>query len=101
MYHVAIDIGGTFTDCAVLDDRGAVATMAKSPPSRAIPADGVFGALTRPPSSLASLADFLLRRRGLLIHGCTVATNAMIERRGAPTGLITTRGTRTRSSSAK
>lgn len=92
MYHVAIDIGGTFTDCAVMDERGRIVCAAKSPSTRADPSDGVLEALRVAAEQLGhSLADFL-GQTGLLIHGCTVATNAMIERTGATTGLITTRG---------
>src|SRR5690349_2688486 len=42
VYHVGVDIGGTFTDCAVLDADGAIATIAKSPSSRRDPAVGVL-----------------------------------------------------------
>lgn len=92
MYAVAIDIGGTFTDCAVMDEAGHVVCIAKSPSTRADPSDGVFGALAVAAEQLGQSLDELLAKTRLFIHGCTVATNAMIERSGAPTGLLTTRG---------
>ncbi|HWP28524.1 MAG TPA: hydantoinase/oxoprolinase N-terminal domain-containing protein, partial [Chloroflexota bacterium] len=92
MYHVAIDIGGTFTDCAVIDDDGRVACVAKSPTTRADPTQGVLDVLAVAAGQLGLSLEAFLQQVALLIHGCTVATNAMLERAGAPTGLITTRG---------
>jgi N-methylhydantoinase A len=92
MYHVAIDIGGTFTDCAVIDADGRVACVAKSPTTRADPTRGVLDVLAVVAEQLGLPLEAFLRQTALLIHGCTVATNAMLERAGAPTGLITTRG---------
>jgi N-methylhydantoinase A len=91
-YHVAIDIGGTFTDCAMMDQHGQVVCIAKSPSTRADPSDGVLGALGVAAEQVGASLEQLLASTRLLIHGCTVATNAMIQRTGAPTGLITTRG---------
>jgi N-methylhydantoinase A/oxoprolinase/acetone carboxylase beta subunit len=83
---IGVDIGGTFTDVVVVD-RGRVTTakVSSTPddPSRGM-IQGIGAALDAAgiaPGSVASLA-----------HGTTVATNAVIERRGARTGLVTTRG---------
>ncbi len=92
MYHVGVDIGGTFTDCAVLDGDGAIATIAKSPSSRRDPAEGVLGALAVAAENLGQPLDAFLADSALLLHGCTVATNAVVERSGVRTGLITTKG---------
>jgi N-methylhydantoinase A/oxoprolinase/acetone carboxylase beta subunit len=92
VYHVGVDIGGTFTDCAVLDAGGAIATIAKSPSSRRDPAAGVLGALAVAAENLGQPQDAFLRDTALLLHGCTVATNAVVERSGVRTGLITTKG---------
>ena len=92
MYHIAIDIGGTFTDCAVLDASGRIATIAKSPSTPPDFSRGVVAVLEVAARSVGVSSRELLSTTDLFIHGTTVATNAMIERTGALTGLITTRG---------
>ena len=92
MYHVAIDIGGTFTDCAILDAEGRIATVAKSLSTPPNFAQGFIASLAEASASLDLTPEALLAETDVLIHGCTVATNAMIERKGVRTGLITTRG---------
>jgi len=92
MYHVAVDIGGTFTDCVVLDRQGKVATIAKSFSTPTALEEGVIAVLERAAEALGLSGQELLGETALFIHGCTVATNAMIERTGARTGLLTTRG---------
>jgi len=86
---VAADIGGTFTDIAILLENGVVATH-KVPST---PDDYARAVIT----GLKSLLDSVGRQPeeiSEVLHGCTVATNAILERRGAKTGLITTRGFR-------
>ncbi|MDA0262406.1 MAG: hydantoinase/oxoprolinase family protein, partial [Proteobacteria bacterium] len=78
MYHVAIDIGGTFTDCAVLDDGGRIATIAKSLSTPPNFTDGFIASLTEAARALDLTAEQMLAATDVLIHGCTVATNAMI-----------------------
>lgn len=86
--RVAVDIGGTFTD-VVLDRGGARwSTKVLTTPSR--PADGF---LTGVEAVLAD-ADIAPGDVDLVLHGTTLATNALIERRGAKTALITTEGHR-------
>ncbi len=78
---VAVDTGGTFTDLVLLRD-GRVETL-KVPSTPADPAQAV----------LDGLAELLGRgREHLLLHGSTVATNALLERRGARVALVTNRG---------
>lgn len=81
---IAVDIGGTFTDLVALDtDTGEMVTV-KEP---SVPADfaaGVIGALRK--AEVGPIAEFR--------HGTTVGTNAIIERNGARTGLLTTKGFR-------
>src|SRR5216683_4711641 len=93
MYRIGIDVGGTFTDLVAIDAGGA--TMLAKVPST--PEDPSLGVL----EGLALLAGRLgLGRAGLLaateriVHGTTVATNALLERKGARTGLLTTEGHR-------
>jgi N-methylhydantoinase A len=83
---VAIDIGGTFTDLLGFDEAEGVFVQAKS--------------LTTPTELTQGIID-CLRKSGLaasaideLIHGSTIAINTLIERKGAKTGLVVTRGTR-------
>ena len=83
-YTVAVDIGGTFTDLVAVDVQTGEMITVKEPsvPSRFV--DGVSAALTR--AQLGLMSQFR--------HGTTVGTNAIIERAGARTGLITTAGFR-------
>ena len=87
-YRIGVDVGGTFTD-VVLEHDGAL-TTAKVLTTPDAPDDAV----------LAGVDDVLARSGadpaavGLLIHGTTLATNAIIERKGARTALVTTAGFR-------
>ena len=87
-YRIGVDVGGTFTD-VVLEHDGAL-TTAKVLTTPDAPDDAV----------LAGVDDVLARSGadpaavGLLIHGTTLATNAIIERKGARTALVTTEGFR-------
>jgi N-methylhydantoinase A len=85
---IGIDIGGTFVDIVMADESGA--RFAKAPSTPAAPAAGV----------LSILRD-LIRRREIepskvtrIVHGSTVATNALLEGKTARTGLVTTLGFR-------
>ncbi len=91
-FFVGIDIGGTFTDCVVLDQDGCIAAIAKSPTRRAHPDEGVVNAVAAAARRLGITPAALLGDCRFFVHGCTVATNAMVERKGVRTALITTRG---------
>ncbi|MEE8472905.1 MAG: hydantoinase/oxoprolinase family protein [Dehalococcoidia bacterium] len=92
MLYVGIDIGGTFTDCAIIDDRGEIVTIAKAPSYPQDPSQAVISVLEEAARNLGlGMGDFIAQTQ-VVMHGCTVATNAMIERKGAKTGLLTTRG---------
>ena len=86
--QLAVDIGGTFTDVVLLDERGRAQFIEKVLTTHADPAAGVMvgvgQALGRASVTLAAVR--------VLIHGTTLVTNAIIERKGARTGLITTGG---------
>jgi len=87
--RIAADIGGTFTDIAIVLQDGALATY-KLPSS---PADFAAAAL----HGIVALAGRLgLARETIedVLHGCTVATNVILEQRGARTALVTTLGFR-------
>ncbi|BCH28757.1 hydantoinase [Mesorhizobium sp. L-8-10] len=82
-----IDVGGTFTDLILIDGRdGGKVRIAKTPTTPANQAFGVVSALAEagPP----------VDRIDLIVHGTTTTTNAVLERRLARTGMITTRGFR-------
>jgi N-methylhydantoinase A len=90
-YLVGVDIGGTFTDCVVIDESGTV-TTAKAPSTPGNFAEGMIDAIGAAAGRLGLTADALYQQIGLLSHGTTVGTNAVVQKRGAKIGLITTRG---------
>jgi N-methylhydantoinase A len=81
-----IDVGGTFTDLIVVDDESGEVRIAKVPTTVENQAFGVLAALDAAGIDPASLAA--------IVHGTTTTTNAMLERKIARVGLITTRGFR-------
>jgi N-methylhydantoinase A len=83
---VAVDIGGTFTDLVAYDDASGELLAVKSPSTPPDFIDGVMNALEKAGIRPEEVSSFK--------HGSTIATNAIIERRGAKTGLLTTRGFR-------
>lgn len=90
-YLVGVDIGGTFTDCVVLDRRGRI-TATKSPSTPANFAEGMLAALGVAAERLGLEFDEFCARISVLTHGTTVGTNALLQRKGAKIGLITTLG---------
>jgi N-methylhydantoinase A len=90
-YVVAVDSGGTFTDCVVVDDEGRL-TRAKSPSTPPRFEEGVLGAVGEAAGRLGLRPADLLADTRLFAHGTTVATNILITRTGARTALLTTRG---------
>jgi N-methylhydantoinase A len=90
-YLVGIDIGGTFTDCAIVDRAGRLLTT-KVPSTPQDFSQGMMDALQTGAQALdLSLGDFC-RDIAFLSHGTTVGTNTIIQKKGARVGLITTRG---------
>jgi N-methylhydantoinase A len=83
---VGVDVGGTFTDLFVLDAHSGAARIVKVPSTRGEEALGFLHGIER-------LGDQPGRIAGI-VHGTTVGTNALLERKVARTGLITTRGFR-------
>src|SRR5574341_2018775 len=84
---LGVDTGGTFTDFYLVADNGTV-TVHKRPSTPDDPARAILEGLAEPPIANCQLPIVDL------VHGTTVATNAIIERKGAHTALITTRGFR-------
>lgn len=91
--RIGIDVGGTFTDVVTeLSERGIVSIKTPSTPDD--PARGVMAGLRLLAEEIGIGHDALLGDLRMLVHGTTVATNILVERRGARMGLVTTRGFR-------
>ena len=90
-FIVGIDTGGTFTDIVVLHADGAV-TINKSATTPKNFSQGVIDAVQVAAKSLGLNSEQFLAKTAMFKHGTTVATNALITRRGAKVGLLTTRG---------
>lgn len=93
MYVAGIDIGGTFTDCALIDDDGGI-TVAKVSTTPDDFSRGFFEVLEAAAGQVDSTLEELLAETELIAHGTTLATNVMAQRRGAKVGLLTTAGHR-------
>jgi N-methylhydantoinase A len=89
--YLGVDIGGTFTDLVLMDDGGYI-TVTKALSTPGDLQRGVFDAIERAATLRKLTVEELLVRIRAFGHGTTQATNALIERDGARTGLITTRG---------
>ena len=83
--RVGIEVGGTFTDLVAVDEAGRL-LLAKVPSVPAAPDEGAFAALAAAGLAVAAIED--------LAHGSTVATNAVLERKGARVAFVTTAGFR-------
>ncbi|MDG2077613.1 MAG: hydantoinase/oxoprolinase family protein [Arenicellales bacterium] len=88
--RLGVDIGGTFTDITVLDEDTAEITIAKVPSRHGDPAGALIDAVER---GLA-LADVNPADVSLLVHGSTLVTNAVLEKKLPPAALVTTKGFR-------
>src|SRR5438067_5401876 len=86
VWQIGVDVGGTFTDLLALDPERGVFRVAKVPSTPEDQSVGFIAGLAVLETDLAAVAA--------LIHGTTVATNAVLERKGARCGLITTAGFR-------
>ena len=93
MFRIGIDVGGTFTDLVSVDARGQV-TLAKVSTTPADQSLGVLAGLDRLAQSLGLETRTMLERTERIVHGTTVATNALLEHKGAKVGLLTTEGHR-------
>src|SRR5260221_14732335 len=82
--RVGVEVGGTFTDLVAVEDGNVVVTKVPSTPKS--PDTGAFGALTASGIDLSAIED--------LGHGSTVATNAVLERKGAMVAFVATAGFR-------
>jgi N-methylhydantoinase A len=91
-YIVGVDIGGTFTDCVVVDEQGAL-TIGKA---LSTPEDFSLGAIAAAQDAAQSLGlsdeQDLMADARIFFHACTIADNTLITRAGAKTGLVATKG---------
>jgi N-methylhydantoinase A len=93
MYRIGVDVGGTFTDLVAIDAGGAP-VLAKVPSTPDDPSLGVLDGLNALARRLGLDRAALLAATDRIVHGTTVATNALLERKGARLGLLTTAGHR-------
>ena len=89
-FRVGVDVGGTFTDAILINEDTGRTRIAKVPSTPGDPSVGFLAAVER----ILREADIEAADVGYLVHGTTVATNAIIEGKLAPTGFITTEGFR-------
>src|SRR4051794_19656452 len=93
LFDIGIDVGGTFTDLVAIDEAGAT-TFAKSPSTPSDQSVGVLTGLEEIARRIDVTLSELLARTRRIVHGTTVATNALLERKGATVALLTTAGHR-------
>src|SRR5690242_10909340 len=89
-YRAGADIGGTFTDLIIFDDATGALAIGKTLTTPADPSQAIESGL----AETLARAGLMLDQVGQLIHGTTLVTNAIIERKGARTALLATAGFR-------
>lgn len=85
-YVIGVDVGGTFTDVFLLDEASGTVTVNKVPSTRGDQSKGFVEGISQKVDDFSNIRT--------VIHGTTVGTNALLERKGAETGIITTKGFR-------
>lgn len=90
MIKLGVDVGGTFTDLVMIDERSQGIHITKVPSTPQFPDRGVINGIKK----VAGLFSIQPSEINFLIHGTTVATNALIERKGVKTALLVTEGFR-------
>jgi N-methylhydantoinase A len=93
MFRIGVDVGGTYTDLVATDESGRT-MFAKSPSTPADQSIGVMAGLDELARRLNVSCAKMLAATDRLVHGTTVATNALLERKGAKVALLTTEGHR-------
>jgi len=93
MFRIGVDVGGTYTDLVATDETGRT-VFAKSPSTPADQSVGVMAGLEELARRLNVTRAKMLASTDRLVHGTTVATNALLERKGAKVALLTTAGHR-------
>ncbi|HEX2174154.1 MAG TPA: hydantoinase/oxoprolinase family protein, partial [Dehalococcoidia bacterium] len=85
-YWIGVDVGGTFTDLVLYDEAGRTLATAKTPTTPDDPSRGILAGLETLGVDLRQVTRF--------VHGTTIATNTVLEEKGATVSLLTTRGHR-------
>src|ERR1700694_4865287 len=93
MFTIGIDVGGTYTDLVAIDETGKT-VFAKSPSTPSDQSIGVMAGLEELARRLELTCAKMLAATDRVVHGTTVATNALLERKGAKVALLTTEGHR-------
>ncbi len=91
-YAVGVDVGGTFTDVVVAGPHGTLVAKAATTPEDQ--SEGVLAGLADAAGQLGLTLPALLAATGRVVHGTTVATNALLEGKGARVGMLVTEGHR-------
>ena len=89
-YRLGVDVGGTFTDLLLVDESSGETYMAKVPSTPDDSSVGVLNGISR----ITEQSNIDPAKVAQVMHGTTVATNAILTRKGAKVGLITTKGYR-------
>lgn len=92
-YTIGVDVGGTFTDVVGVDEEGRE-YLAKAASTPGDQSEGVLDGLRELAAAIGLTLGELLKMTTRIVHGTTVATNALLERRGAKTAMLTTQGHR-------
>ena len=92
-WYIGVDVGGTFTDLVLANVEQQVHAF-KVPSVPSDPAEGVFNVLARAAEALGTEVELLLGDCALFVHGATIATNTVLEQKGAKVGLLATEGFR-------
>lgn len=91
--RIGVDIGGTFTDCVVIDEKGILNTFKElsTPQDQSI---GLYNVIKKAAEFYGLTLEGFLKSAEVFVHGTTVATNTLLTGTGAKTGLICTKGFR-------
>ncbi|MCE2456365.1 MAG: hydantoinase B/oxoprolinase family protein [Dehalococcoidia bacterium] len=92
--RIGVDVGGTFTDLVAMRVGDSAPAVFKTPTTPDDPSLGVVNGIEGLAAAMEVTSEDLLGGAEVLIHGTTVATNTLVERKGARVGLITTEGFR-------
>ena len=86
--RIGVDVGGTFTDVVLVDDKTGLFHYTKTPTTHHDLSEGVLSGLR----DILAMAEVTMGEVEYIIHGTTIGTNAIVEGKGAKVGLITTAG---------
>lgn len=93
MYRACVDVGGTFTDCLVMDAQGILRAF-KTPSTPADSSIGMLNSLEVAAKGYGKKPETFLGEVDLIVHGTTLATNALLTGKGAKVGIVTTKNFR-------